>query len=167
MDWLQWAITTIVGILGIIAGRAWERYDRIAQKDKEIYTKILELLPHDNLLFFKQHDFAGPFRRSQIKPIREFEEYCKRADFIFIDSKLEKMRNELLKNISDFTLLYAQEAFAFDSPVPDLVRVRYPEDMRHEFEGYERKSIVLRLNQLADEVSKSYETLVKTARKKL
>lgn len=40
MDWLQWAITTIVGILGIIAGRAWERYDRIAQKDKEIYTKI-------------------------------------------------------------------------------------------------------------------------------
>lgn len=125
------------------------------------------MLPHDKLLFFKPHDFAGPFRRLQIKPIREFEEYCKRADFIFIDSKLEKLRNELLKNISDFTLLYAQEAFEFDSPVPDLVRVRYPEDMRYKFEGYERKSIVLRLNQLADEVSKSYETLVKTARKKL
>lgn len=57
MDLLQWAITTIVGILGIMAGRVWGRHDRIAQKDKEIYAKILELLPHDNLLFFKQHDF--------------------------------------------------------------------------------------------------------------
>ena len=77
------------------------------------------------------------------------------------------MRNELLKNFPDFTLLYPQGTFEFDSPVPDLVRVRYPEDMRHKFEGYERKSIVLRLNQLADEVSKSYEILVKTARKNL
>ena len=33
-DVLQWAITTIVGILGIIGGRIWQKYDRRVEKDK-------------------------------------------------------------------------------------------------------------------------------------
>jgi hypothetical protein len=165
MDILQWALTTIVGVLGILAGRAWQKYDRNVQKDNEIYSKFLELLPHDNLLFFKEQDFGGPFRRMQIKPINDFEQYCKRSDFLFIDSNLEKQRKDLLKNISNFRELYVQEAFDFGAPVPDLVRVRYPEDSR--IEGFDRESIVSRLNQLAEKVWNSYELLVKTARRKL
>lgn len=50
MEFLQWAIPVVVGILGILAGRAWQRHDRNIEKDKEIYTKILEILPHDDML---------------------------------------------------------------------------------------------------------------------
>jgi hypothetical protein len=169
MEFLQWAIPIVVGILGVLAGRAWQRHDRNVEKDKEVHAKILEILPHESLLFFKRHDFSGSFNKSQVRPIRELVFECERADFIYIDSMLERQRMKLRTSIQNFIQIYYQEVFDFDSPEPNSVRVRYPEDFRDEQarENFSREAITSKLNELADTVWENYENLLKTARKKL
>jgi hypothetical protein len=92
-NWIQFAITTIVAILGILAGRAWERYDLKLKKDREILTDILNLLPpnSDVVYFLRKHDFGDDFSREFMKPIKTLINYSNRPDFFFLDKRIENL----------------------------------------------------------------------------
>ena len=86
MEWLQWAITTIVGVLGLVAGRAWERYDRKLKKDQNLIDKIHNVMPIDSetLALLRDHDFGTWFERKLLNPLHDLENLLNQPSYFFL-----------------------------------------------------------------------------------
>ena len=156
-DWLQWAITTIVGILGIFIGRTWENRDRKLKKDSETFKILQDEFPED------------------------------RPSFFFLDKDIEKARSSLKENMENFQDYVATEVFAHNEnsrllsiALPEerssrkIAFLQRSEDIdSNTVEELEQKAnedyIKTRetLNYLATKLYNSYKELVVIAHKKL
>ena len=94
MDNLQWAITTIVGILGVLVGRTWKKHDYRAKKDKETLKKIHKILPENSpsIDFFQNHDFGSPFERELLLPFFNLLRLLEQPNFFFLNKKIERSK---------------------------------------------------------------------------
>lgn len=163
MDFLQWAITTIVGILGIIIGRAWQKHDRNNQKDKEVLDELVAILG-ETVLYCRHEDFGSIFDWDRLEGIHKFNNACERPNFIFLDNKLEKLRKQLIESLNNFHHELARHSFR--EPIVGSREARIPKE--HEFKNpQEYLALSRKLNNLADKVCQDYDKLVKLARQKL
>jgi hypothetical protein len=162
-NWLQWAITTIIAVLAILAGRAWERYDRRSKKDKELFDKIIEIVPadSDSLLFLRGHDFAGLYHRDQIKPIRELGVLLGQPGFFFLNKELENIRRKLHHEIESFLAYLSTKAFRSET-LPDsygLVSPHESADLRIQRRRYMGEPLSKEEeNRLHGELRRDFET---------
>ena len=166
--WVYWSITTgislIVGILGTLVGRSWQRHDNKVAKDKETLSKLIQILPSDGIIFYiRTRDFGLPFSHNVFISMDDFMDNCSRPEFFFIDKKLELLRKQLLKCIDDFDSRLAQESFVH-------VQLENSNSIKpaHEYSDFqEYKSICDELNNLAGKVINAYDKLIRTARIRL
>ncbi len=115
-QWLQYIINTVLAVLGIVAGRYWERHDRRLKKDKEQVEKILNLVPVDSeaLQFLRQHDFGTPYRNGQTEPFWKLSKLLSLPSYFFLNKNLEKAKKELQKELMNFQNSIAENIFLSD-----------------------------------------------------
>ena len=134
---IRWTITTIVGILGLLVGRSWEKHDHNREKDRELLKELLELLPSggDTISFLREQDFGGDFERKYIRVLDRLWLERKRPDFFFLDKRLETLRVQLFQELGDFHRLIGKETFVNDfdqdyAQIPKTQEVRV-DSMKH------------------------------------
>lgn len=184
-DGLIWAIGLIITILGIYAGRGWERYDRKLKKDQNLIDRILNILPVDGetLYFLRYHDFSAWFERKQLEPLRDLAVFLDQPANHFLKDDLEKKKIELRQTIDDFRTLVAQkterhevikELQGLGSPENTIEKIRIrngltPEeaDKRLEFAWNIFVQTANELNEKSSEICDKYDILIISARKSL
>ena len=68
----------------------------ISAHDKELFRAFTDLLPpNQTTRFFKEHDFGGPFAKSDVAPLYSFVETWDSVDREFLDEELEKKRKAI------------------------------------------------------------------------
>ncbi len=167
MEILQWAIPIIVGILGILVGREWQKHARTIEKDKITFAKTLEILPSDGSVFFiRTHSFGSAFKPIEdLKDFFIFRDYCSRPEFFYLDKELESLKGELLESFKKLDArIFAETSSAGLNP--GFYRLRLPEDYP-EIDYEKFYSVENELNILASHVCEKYDQLIKTAHKKL
>ncbi len=134
---IRWTITTIVGILGLLVGKSWEKHDHNREKDRELLKEILELLPSggDTISFLREQDFGGDFERKHLRVLDRLWLERKRPDFFFLDKRLEILRVQLFQELSNFHALIGKETFVNDfdhdyAQIPKTQEVR-AESIKH------------------------------------
>jgi hypothetical protein len=64
--------------------------------DKELFRSFTNLLlPNETSKFFKEHDFGGPFPKSEVAPLYSFVNSWGSVDKEFLDEKLELKRKAI------------------------------------------------------------------------
>lgn len=112
-QWIQWAITTIVAILGVLAGRFWEGFDRKLSKDRDLIRKIDNIIPIDSnaLLALRENAYANPYKRKELEPLWNLEKLLRQPGCFFLDKRLEKNKSDLMEAITDFHNFITDERF--------------------------------------------------------
>jgi hypothetical protein len=128
-EWIRWAVASIIGILGILVGRTWERHDHRVQKDRDLLKKFLEFLPSDGdtIMFLRQQDFGGEFNREFILKLARLRTCETQPDFFFLNKKLEDLRVQLFAALNAFLSESAQKVSAKDNP--DYYSVSKPHEV--------------------------------------
>lgn len=137
-EWIRWAVTTIVGILGILVGRTWEKYDRNVQKDRDLLKKLLESLPieSDTIRFLREQDFGGEFEREFIRNIsHSWKNAGVQPDFFFLNRKLENLRSQLFDAIDQFLSESGQKTFTLHDDT-NYLRVPKPHEAVERYFSY-------------------------------
>ena len=188
-DLLQWAITTIVGILGIFIGRTWENRDHKAKKDRETLRILQGEFPENNasINLIQYHDFGGAFQRDSLKPLSNLSRLLSRSTFFFLDTKVEKAKCSLKEDMENFQNYVGTEIFVH-SENSTFLSIALPEErisrkitLLQENESVDNDAIEElekeadknytetreTLNQLATTLYNSYIKLVVTAHKRL
>jgi hypothetical protein len=136
----------------------------IIETDKRVYQVLVHILPWDgSISFVRTNNFAGfVFELSRLDDLHEYRHQCKNPAFEFIDPDLEELRATLLSHINKFTLAIATETFTSNTVgwncVPDEWEIEQPE-------RYEKA--VAKIHDSAQMVVDTYESLVRTATRKL
>jgi len=167
MDILQWAVTIVVGILGTLVGREWQKHARTVEKDKITFAKTLELLPSNGSIYFlRTHSFGSAFEPiDDLMDFRMFREYCAQPEFFYLDKELESLRIELLENFEKLeNRIFAETSSAGLNQ--GFYRLRLPEDYP-EIDYEKFYSVENELNTQASLICKNYDQLIKTAHRKL
>jgi hypothetical protein len=126
---LQWAITAVTGILGILAGRAWARLDRRSAVDRELLSKFNDVLPIGSEYFvsLRRQDFGADVPRDFSTPLRNLSDFLAEPSFFFLDKQLEANRRKLALKLHDFLELYYTEMFTKDAN-QELLSLIKPEE---------------------------------------
>ncbi|MBI5298488.1 MAG: hypothetical protein HY869_23670 [Chloroflexi bacterium] len=129
-QWLQWAITTIVGILGILAGRFWERFDRRSEKDRGLITKIAGIVPIDSksLMALRENAYANPYNREDLESLWKLEKLLSQPSNFFLDNKLENNKLDLLEAIRDFHHFITDDRFISQKDL-ETYFIEYPDEV--------------------------------------
>lgn len=131
--------------------------------DKELFNKILNILPKDgSILFLRNNNFAGfSFPRESLNDLHSFEHECTHPDFEFLDPELEALRGELQKNIDAFTSEIGLSTFPANISGRNTVPPEWEETQPERFD-----KVVNKLHELSSNICKNYDDLVKTARRR-
>ena len=130
MDDLKWAVDVIIGILGILVGRTWEKYDRRGKKDKDTLEKLMDVFPDDNptIRFLRDYDLGGRFKWSLEEPLDDLSYLLRQPEFFFLNKKVEKEKALLKTNLKKFLAYLSEHTFVCDGatnfkrlPTPDQV----------------------------------------------
>lgn len=136
----------------------------VVATDKNVYEVLVSVLPWDGSMSFVRHNnFAGfSFELARLNNLYEFEHRCEDPAFEFIDPDLEALRAKLSESIDEFTLIIGIETFPTHqlgwNSVPEGWEVEQPERFR---------DVVSKLHGTAERVVDTYDTLVRTATRKL
>ena len=130
-QWLQWAITTIVGILGILAGRFWERFDRKLNKDRDLINKIVSIVPIDSesLLALRENVYANPYDVEELESLWKLEKLLRQPSYFFLDNKLEKNKFGLMMAIGDFHNFIMDDRFISRERSENYYFIKYPDEV--------------------------------------
>ncbi len=165
-DQIHWGITTIVAILALIGGRYWGIHDRHIKHDKEIFEKILNVLPGNRTIrFVKEHDFGGSFEIEKLDDFHDFFALNDLPDCIFVYNDLEKLRKKLVQDCNNFDGYLSRNSYPLDFP-PNL-RLNRIKPIHEYDDPADYNIIVNKIHTLADTVWKSYNDFVHAAIKKL
>jgi len=157
----QWVITTIVGILTLLAGRYWRFLDHVFEHDLNVYKKILEILPSNgSILFIRQHDFGASFEVDQLQDFYNFLEYSLRPEIRFIGKKLERLRKKLVDNTSVFNSYLGTHTWRLTSSNSRINKMKDPDEFSSDEEYSKEKE---KINELSALVCQSYDDLVSQA----
>lgn len=138
--------------------------------DIDLYKKLMVLLPSNGVIqFLANHDFLSSFGREDINPLDEFRFSWNNAEHKFIDSEIEKLRNDLHMKTELFQRAIGEYTSPNDSgrqavkldrpPITDEKDWKYWSD-KNRNEG----NII---NKKADELISAHQLFVKKAREKL
>lgn len=163
-DWIQWIITTIVGIVGVFIGRYWQKLDYSRDKDKDTLARLDKYLPFETVKYIREHDFGGSFPNTIFDELRRFHEESKNPDFIFLNRELEKNRKKLVDLTQEFQNLIALNSFPVENPNLDYNKI----PQSHEFPSDDKwLELMKKIHSLADDIFKTYSNIKQTARKKI
>jgi hypothetical protein len=157
------------------------------QLDKALFLEIRKILPSDgSILYVRQHDYGGSFPRKAHGDLREFVYLSQRPECEFMDSDLEGIRVRLYETIDQFLNLLGEYTFPLDTDTewnrvetdPHMNRdaIRYAtihtksdEEFRMKLDDMSRRIIeqIDQLNQVANEICKTYDVFVRLGRRKL
>lgn len=136
--------------------------DNKKEADKALYDKFIKLLPSIGVIrFLDQNNMAGfSFRDEALDPLREFYYEWGSAEHCFLNSDLENIRLKLHEKSDKYLDIISSETWT-NGGEP---YIRYvPQEW--EFEQPERfNKVVNALHELAGEIVKLHQSLVKQAR---
>jgi len=164
-DWIQWGITTAVGIIGIFIGREWQKRDKTAAKDKETLTKIQNILPSaGSIEYIRSFDFGNIFDVDRLNDLNQFIRASEQPEFTFIDKELERLRQALITIVKKFYYELGNESFPIKKYTSErLNEIRRPEEVGdNEFDKQQKY-----FNDLSLHVCENYDKLVILAKRKL
>ena len=164
-DYLQWGITIIVGILGVLAGRKWQVLDNRNKEDKETLKSFLEILPpNGSISYIRETNFGNYFDVDELSDIFNLINRKSDPELTFIDTGLERKRLELIDRIIEFNNELGMKSFpAKQIGVGRLNCIQRPEEI-----GEEKFKIQMDyFNNLSNDICKSYDGMVIEAKHKL
>jgi hypothetical protein len=135
----------------------------VVETDKRVYQVLVKMLPWNRTIDFMRHkDFAGSFEDGVLDQLHRFQHQCRNPAFEFVDPDLEGLRAKLAKYIDHFMIVIANQTWHEN----DLEWRSVPREWRLEqSERFDR--VVNDLNHTANRVCDAYDTLVRTATRKL
>lgn len=164
-DWIQWGITTIIGILALLGGRYWGKHDRKIRHDKEVLDRILKAMPgNGSIKFIKEKDFRGSYSPETLDDLDKLFNLNNLPEIIFLDKKLENLRKKLVDDSNEFDSFLASNSFPLNTPNARINKIK----AEYEYDdSTEYHIIVNKIHDLADKVCQSYYEFVTTAIKRL
>jgi hypothetical protein len=136
----------------------------VLETDTQVYLLLTKILPWDgSVQFIRENNFAGfSFELKRLNDFYAFDYQCDNPSFEFLDPDLEGLRKQLLIAIRAFGKITAYETFPTHNPGWNSV----PQDW--EIEQPERfEETVKKLHSEAGKVCNIYDTLIRTATRKL
>lgn len=140
----------------------------ILKADKLTLEAIQTALPSRTIEWIHEHDFGNGFWWKFVLPIEEFNSSYTGPEHEFLDEELESLRQELRRWTQEFIHLVSWHTAAVDKTdtfgyrkIPD----QYDERGKYSDEPFFRKS--KEINDVADKVWSTYQSLVRRARIKL
>lgn len=132
--------------------------------DKELFSRIQNILPKDGSIYFLRHNnFAGfSFLLDKLDDLYNFEHECVDPNFEFLDPELEAIRGKLQKNIDAFTNEIGTSTFPTQMPGRNTVPQEWEREQPERFDN-----VVNKLHNLSANICDNYDKLVKTARRRL
>lgn len=143
------------------------RQDPQHKHDQELFEEFLQLVPYDPAIrLMSEHDFEGPFKRDDLKPIFDFAWLWESVQKEFVHKELEQAR----RSLQQAAVQFRQEIAGRTVPVRmEGYSSVYSDDMRRS--GQPRPPEVVEdarvLNELAGQFAKQYGDFVRMCRSKL
>ncbi|MFA6008502.1 MAG: hypothetical protein WC799_00860 [Desulfobacteraceae bacterium] len=136
----------------------------IVETDKQVYELLVKVLPWDGSInFIRKNNFAGfLFKLSSLDDLYEFEYQCSNPVFEFIDPDLESLRANLLTSIAKFTEIIGTETYSSHTAGVNSVPDEWISEQPERYEN-----AVNSLHAMSDQIVQIYNSLVKTATRKL
>jgi hypothetical protein len=161
---IQWGITSAIAVIALLAGRYWAFHDRLLIHDKQVITELMKKLPSDNIiLFLRQHDFGASFDVDKLQELDSFYEFSLSPEYHFVNRKLEKLRVQLVKASSLFNSYLSRHTWQISHDGSRVNKMKSPEEFSNEEAYWTEKD---KINNMANQVCKSYDLLIKTASEK-
>ena len=140
------------------------RYDKQSfENDKAIYDTIIKELSYDGIIhFLRTNNFAGfSFRLSSLDELDDFYgTYKDDPGFEFLNPKLEKLRQQLMKDIDEFECLIAGNTFPGTRDGLQTV----PPEWEHNNAG-RFWEVVNQIHATAKRICEGYDTIVKKGKR--
>jgi len=160
-DW-EPKITSLTLMATLIGLEYGEERKRLKNPDVQLFKKLIQTLPSNgDIDYIRAEEMAGMIDSERLKQIKRFYYEWKDAEHEFLNRGLEKKRKQLYKVISDFLMCYFANAFQQNGTlyrVPVEWQVNDPTKYQ---------SAVDQLNDLADDIYRLHQNLVRSARHKL
>lgn len=156
---IKWAVTTIVGILGIIVGRSWAKNDKRVVKDLEVFNIYLELLPYAKMSYIEHYDFGGAIVPEDHRFLHRFIDRCGDPNLVFINNDIENKKVLLIESINTFLNHIGEYTYPYEVGERSLIRVA------QESPNYSERVRTLNLD--ADRLFNNYSDFIQTCRKTL
>ena len=139
----------------------------IRGRDRGVLDELTQVLPpNQSIRWLRDHDFGGPIPLRMLDAIHVFNERSRDPDFEFINPELEQSRRQLLFATTGLTREIGAETYPAGHDAGGGIVNRIPPEMRHQDPSRFRQ-IQERINNLADDVVKAYDNLIRLGRKKL
>lgn len=142
--------------------------------DRQLLQQLRGILPSTgSIAFVRDHDYSQPYESSIHDDLREFIEHCKRPEFEFLDADLDGLKADLAARGKEFLVTLGR--YVSSDPRPAFIGreghwYSIPKYFGSDREGKENEKFVQEfreVNDLAAEVWKTYDALVRLARRKL
>lgn len=139
--------------------------DRIVETDKKVFELIVGILPwHRSIQFLRENNFAGfAFKWNRLDDLSRFVHECHNPVLEFVDPDLEGLRSTLLQDIREFMTELSTQSWPLNhnadmQQVPPELEIEQPDRFY---------SLVKSLHDKAGAICDGYDTLIKTAVRKL
>ena len=136
-------------------------------RDREVVEELKTALPTSgSVRWLRDYDFGSSFNTKWLEDLHRFNDKSDDPNFEFIDTELEKLRVSLHEKCTKFiqTVGAETEHVKDDGEGGHIIRIPY----EMSYKDRERfQQIRARINGLADDVVKTYDELVRGARRKL
>ncbi len=149
-----------LGLLGALIGQEVWQVSKLSKNDSLLFEQFLSEFPSNgrSARFLESHDIGGSFRDDELKELDKFAESWGNADHEFGNKRLEAQRKELLQATEKFRTDLSLNVFAGSHGFLTM-----------DLKDYEDRPELLatreRLNNLAMEVFKQHQELVRLGRK--
>lgn len=144
--------------------RLFHKNERDREHDQKLFDILLSDLPYEGVIrYLSEIDHAEGIRREVVKCVISFEHYWKSPEKTFINPRLQKEKEDLVRKLQQYIKLCATNTFRDEANrdyqgVPKEWRLTEPETYN---------GVTGQLNEAADRVVDVYKQLLKTGRKRL
>lgn len=155
---IKWAITTLIGIIGMIIGRCWVKRDKKQSIDTAIYHRIISLLPYYGMEYIRTYDFGGTIDAESHRFLHTFAAEMNNIENIFINSKIEEKKKNLMRSVNSFLGLLGEYTTPVNVSGRHFIVVPQCDDY---------KTKVDQINHSANDVYSNYKDFLLFARENL
>jgi hypothetical protein len=173
------SIPPIVLWLLPVLGVAWAGYrvfdsqyrqssqaDLQRSRDSEAFEELKKVLPHTgSIRWLRDYDFGSSFNTNWFEDLHRFNDKSNDPNFEFIDPELEALRITLQAKCEEFIRTIGSETEHVKDTGNGGHIIRIPYEMSYK-DRQRFQKIRTRFNGLADDIVKTYDDLVKRARRK-